>query len=124
MKGEKILADVVFEIDFVKKAEHAGGHQLGSKSPTSVKERAHLLSTCRALTQYDASIFPVDRRPCHVAVVWARHGHDNRQDAPPAAMGRPRLGIGKTLADMTLSEFELYFSSWFYDRKEQFGMNG
>ncbi|KAG6312202.1 hypothetical protein E4U44_003575 [Claviceps purpurea] len=38
-------------------------------------------------------------------------------DAPPAAMGRPRLGIGKALADMTLPEFELYFSSWFYGRR-------
>ncbi|KAG6045669.1 hypothetical protein E4U16_000632 [Claviceps sp. LM84 group G4] len=69
---------------------------------STFKEQAHLLSTCRALTQYDAPTFPVDRRPCHVAVVWARHGHDDRQDAPPAAMGRPGLGIGKTLADMTL----------------------
>ncbi|KAG6220198.1 hypothetical protein E4U26_006860 [Claviceps purpurea] len=40
-------------------------------------------------------------------------------DAPPAATGRPRLGIGRALADMTLPEFELYFSSWFYDRRRE-----
>ncbi|KAG6156757.1 hypothetical protein E4U37_008246 [Claviceps purpurea] len=35
------------------------------------------------------------------------------------ATGRPRLGIGRALADMTLPEFELYFSSWFYGRRRE-----
>ncbi|KAG6024018.1 Type I Iterative PKS [Claviceps sp. LM458 group G5] len=139
MQGEKISAYIVLDmrapsliptsivtVDFVEKLGTFEGINRARDLPQdlSIKERAHLMATCRALAQYDAPAFPVDRRPRHVAVVWARLGLDNRQDGPPAAMGRPGLDIGKTLTDMTLSEFEQYFNSWFYGRREQFGMNG
>ncbi|KAG5936376.1 Type I Iterative PKS [Claviceps pazoutovae] len=139
MQSEKILAYIVLDmrapsliptsivtVDFVEKLGTFEGINRARDLPQdlSIKERTHLMATCRALAQYDAPAFPVDRRPRHVAVVWARLGLDNRQDGPPAAMGRPGLDIGKALADMTLSEFEQYFNSWFYGRREQFGMNG
>jgi len=90
----------------------------------SVKEMAHLMGTCRALSRYDAPKFPADRQPRHVAVVWAKLGLDNRPDAPIAAMCRPGVDIGKQLGEMVLPEFERYFNSWFYGRREQFGTNG
>ncbi|KAG6068345.1 Type I Iterative PKS [Claviceps aff. humidiphila group G2b] len=139
MQGEKISAYIVLDmrapsliptsivtVDFVEKLGTFEGINRARDLPQdlSIKERTHLMATCRALSQYDAPAFPVDRRPRHVAVVWARLGLDNRQDGPPAAMGRPGLDIGKALAEMTLSEFEQYFNSWFYGRREQFGMNG
>jgi acyl carrier protein len=91
----------------------------------TVKERTHLLATCRALSRYDAPPFPVDRQPRHIAVVWARLGLDNREDAPIAAMGRPTgLDDWKRLEEMNLQEFERYFNSWFYGKRLHFGTNG
>ena len=82
------------------------------------------MGTCRALSRYHPSAFPPDRQPRVAAVVWARLGLDNREDAPVAAMRRPGLDIGKTLEEMTLSDFKDYFNSWFYGRRERFGPNG
>ncbi|EHK97626.1 putative Conidial yellow pigment biosynthesis polyketide synthase [Glarea lozoyensis 74030] len=90
----------------------------------SVQERDHLMATCRALFAYNAPPFPIDRRPHHVAVVWAKLGLDNRPDAPIAAMGRPGQDIGKRMDEMSLDELERYFNLWFYGRREMFGMNG
>ena len=90
----------------------------------STREKAHLMATCRALSRYDARAFPTYRQPRHPVVVWARLGLDNRKDAPIAAMGRPGLDINKPLHEMTMPEFERYFNSWFYGRREQFGTNG
>ena len=39
-------------------------------------------------------------------------------------MRRPGVDIGKKLHEMTLDEFERYFNSWFYGRRDQFGTNG
>jgi orsellinic acid synthase len=39
-------------------------------------------------------------------------------------MLRPGLDIDKPLSEMTLPEFERYFNSWFYGRRERFGTNG
>ncbi|KAG5958187.1 Type I Iterative PKS [Claviceps cyperi] len=126
MRAPSLIPTSIVTVDFVEKLGTFEGINRARDLPQdlSIKERTHLMATCRALAQYDAPAFPVDRRPRHVAVVWARLGLDNRQDGPPAAMGRPGLDIGKTLAEMTLSEFEQYFNSWFYGRREQFGMNG
>lgn len=139
MQGETILALVILDMrapslipttivttDFVEKLGTFEGINRARDLPEdlSVMERTHLMATCRALSQYDAPAFPVGRKPSHIAVVWARLGLDNREDAPIVAMGRPGLDIGKKLADMTLPEFERYFNSWFYGRREQFGTNG
>ena len=90
----------------------------------SATEKAHLMATCRALSRYDAPTFAPGRRPRHSVVVWARLGLDQREDAPVAAMHRPGLDIGKPLDQMQLPEFERYFNSWFYGRREHFGTNG
>ncbi|KAG5929991.1 Type I Iterative PKS, partial [Claviceps sorghi] len=126
MRAPSLIPTSIVTTDFVEKLGTFEGINRARHLPEelSVRERTHLMATCRALSQYDAPAFPVHRRPRHVAVVWARLGLDNNLDAPPAAMGRPGLDIGKTLADMTLTEFEQYFNSWFYGRREQFGMNG
>ncbi|KUL85909.1 hypothetical protein ZTR_06423 [Talaromyces verruculosus] len=139
MEGETILALIILDMrapslipteivttDFVDKLGTFEGINRARDLPEdlSVKEKAHLMATCRALSRYDAPAFPVGRQPRHVVVVWARLGLDNRKDAPVAAMGRPGLDIGKPLGAMTLHEFERYFNSWFYGRREQFGTNG
>ncbi|KAL9013112.1 MAG: hypothetical protein Q9173_002172 [Seirophora scorigena] len=90
----------------------------------SVHEKAHLLGTCRALVRYDAPAFAPEKRPHHSTVVWARSGLDQREDAAVAAMLRPGLDISKSLDEMDLPDFERYFNSWFYGRREQFGTNG
>jgi hypothetical protein len=82
------------------------------------------MATCRALSRYDAPKFPKDRQPRQVSVVWAKLGLDNRPDAPVAAMCRPGVEIGKKLNEMVLPEFEVYFNSWFYGRRQTFGTNG
>ena len=82
------------------------------------------MATCRALSRYDAPAFAPDRRPHQSVVIWARLGLDQREDAPLAAMFRPGLDIGKSLDQMDLSDFQLYFNSWFYGRRENFGTNG
>ncbi|KAG5939707.1 hypothetical protein E4U59_002943 [Claviceps monticola] len=98
MRGEEISAYTVLDIrasplittsivtvDFEERLGMLEGvNRARNLLSSSVEKQAHLLFTCRALTQYDVPTFSVDRRPCHVAVVWARHGLNNRQDAPPA----------------------------------------
>ena len=90
----------------------------------SVKEKAHLMATCWALSRYDAPAFAPDRRPYHSAIVWARLGLDQRENAPVAAMLRPGLDINKSVDKMEMPELERYLNSWFYGRREQFGSNG
>lgn len=126
MRAPSLIPTAIVTPDFVDKLGTFEGINRARDLPEdlSVKEKAHLMATCRALSRYDAPAFPADRQPRQVAVVWARLGLDNRQDAPPAAMCRPGLDIGKPLGDMTLPEFERYFNSWFYGRREQFGTNG
>ncbi|KAF5120921.1 Orsellinic acid synthase [Metarhizium anisopliae] len=82
----------------------------------SFRERAHLVAAppCPAI--------PADK-PRHV-VVWARQSLNRTEDAPIAAMGRPGPDIGKPLDEMTPVDFERYFKSWFYGRREHFGTNG
>ncbi|KAF2792359.1 putative polyketide synthase [Melanomma pulvis-pyrius CBS 109.77] len=139
MQGETILALVILDMrapsliptsivttDFVDKLGTFEGINRARDLPEdlSIKERAHLMATCRALSRYDAPAFPAGRLPRHVAVVWACLGLDDRKDAPIAAMCRPGVDINKQLTEMTLPEFERYFNSWFYGRREQFGTNG
>ncbi|KAG6016599.1 Type I Iterative PKS [Claviceps pusilla] len=139
MQGEDIAAFIILDMrppsliptsivtrDVVEKLGTFEGIKRARHLPEELSSRArtHLISTCVAMSQYDAPAFPAHRRPRHVAVVWARRGLDDRPDAPLAAMGRPGLDIGKTLDEMTLPEFEQYIQSWFYGRREQFGMNG
>ena len=138
-EGETILALVVIDMrapsliptaivtpDFVDKLGTFEGINRARDlaEDLSVKEKAHLMATCRALSKYDAPAFAPDRRPHHSVVVWARLGRDQREDAPIAAMLRPGLDIGKPLDQMELPDFERYFNSWFYGRREQFGTNG
>lgn len=138
-EGEMILALVVIDMrapsliptaivtpDFVDKLGTFEGINRARDlaEDLSVKEKAHLMATCQALSKYDAPAFAPDRRPHHSVVIWARLGLDQREDAPVAAMLRPGLDIGKPLDQMELPEFERYFNSWFYGRREQFGTNG
>ncbi len=138
-EGETILALVVIDMrapsliptaivtpDFVDKLGTFEGINRARDlaEDLSVKEKAHLMATCQALSRYDAPAFAPDRRPHQSVVVWARLGLDQREDAPIAAMLRPGLDIGKPLDQMELPDFERYFNSWFYGRREQFGTNG
>jgi iterative type I PKS product template protein len=126
MRAPSLIPTSIVTTDFVDKLGTFEGINRARDLPEdlSVQERDHLMATCRALSQYNAPPFPVDRRPRHVAVVWAKLGLDNRPDAPIAAMGRPGQDIGKRMDEMNLDEFERYFNSWFYGRREMFGMNG
>ncbi|KFZ08800.1 hypothetical protein V502_09114 [Pseudogymnoascus sp. VKM F-4520 (FW-2644)] len=126
MRAPSLIPTSIVTTDFVDKLGTFEGINRARDLPEdlSVKERAHLMATCRALSRYDAPKFPDDRQPHHVAVVWAKLGLDNRPDAPIAAMCRPGVEIGKKLSEMVLPEFEVYFNSWFYGRRETFGTNG
>lgn len=126
MRAPSLIPTSIVTTDFVNKLGTFEGINRARDLPEdlSVKEREHLMATCRALSAYDAPAFATGREPKHVAVVWAREGLDNRPDAPVAAMERPGVDIGKTLYEMNLDEFERYFNSWFYGRRETFGMNG
>jgi orsellinic acid synthase len=126
MRAPSLIPTSIVTTDFVDKLGTFEGINRARDLPEdlSVKERAHLMGTCRALSRYDAPAFPADRQPGQIAVVWAKLGLDNRADAPIAAMCRPGVDIGKQLGEMTLPEFERYFNSWFYGRREQFGTNG
>ncbi|KAL4874370.1 hypothetical protein BJY04DRAFT_225084 [Aspergillus karnatakaensis] len=126
MRAPSLIPTSLVTVDFVNKLGTFEGINRARDLPEdlSVKERDHLMATCRALARYDAPAFPKDRQPKEVAVVWALLGLDNRPDAPIAAMGRPGLDIGKTMYEMSMDEFERYFNSWFYGRRELFGMNG
>ena len=126
MRAPSLIPTDIVTNDFVDKLGTFEGINRARDLPEdlSAKETAHLMGTCRALSRYDAPAFPVGRRPGQIAVVWAKLGLDNRQDAPVAAMCRPGVDIGKKLGEMTLPEFERYFNSWFYGRREQFGTNG
>lgn len=138
-EGETILALVVIDMrapsliptaivtpDFVDKLGTFEGINRARDlaEDLSVKEKAHLMATCRALSRYDAPAFAPDCRPHHSVVVWARLGLDQQENAPVAAMLRPGLDIGKPLDQMGLPDFERYFNSWFYGRRERFGTNG
>lgn len=138
-EGETILALVVIDMrapsliptaivtpDFVDKLGTFEGINRARDlaEDLSVKEKAHLMATCRALSRYDAPAFAPDCRPFQSVIVWARLGLDQREDASIAAMLRPGLDIGKSLDQMELPDFERYFNSWFYGRREQFGTNG
>ena len=126
MRAPSLIPTSIVTTEFVNKLGTFEGINRARDLPEdlSVKEREHLMATCRALSAYDAPAFAAGREPKHVAVVWAREGLDNRPDAPVAAMERPGVDIGKTLYEMNLDEFERYFNSWFYGRRKTFGMNG
>ncbi|KAL9620803.1 MAG: hypothetical protein Q9160_004703 [Pyrenula sp. 1 TL-2023] len=126
MRAPSTIRTAIITPDFLNKIGTFEGINRARNLPEdlSAKEKAHLLATCRALSRYSAPAFPVDRQPRQIAVVWARLGLDDRKDAPLAAMSRPDLINGKPLNEITLSEFEHYFNSWFYGRREQFGTNG
>ena len=126
MRAPSLIPTAIVTPDFVDKLGTFEGINRARDLPEdlSVKEKAHLMATCRALSRYDAPAFPPNRRPQHNVVVWARLGLDQREDAPVAAMHRPGLDIGKPLDQMELPEFERYFNSWFYGRREHFGTNG
>lgn len=126
MRAPSLIPTAIVTPDFVDKLGTFEGINRARDlaEDLSVKEKAHLMATCRALSRYDAPAFAPDRRPHHSVVVWARLGLDQQEDAPVAAMLRPGLDIGKPLNQMELSEFERYFNSWFYGRREQFGTNG
>lgn len=126
MRAPSLIPTTIVTTDFVDKLGTFEGINRARDLPEdlTVKQRAHLLATCRALTRYDAPAFAPDRQPHHSVVIWARLGLDQREDAPVAAMLRPGLEIGKRLDQMELPDFERYFNSWFYGRREQFGTNG
>ena len=126
MRAPSLIPTSIVTTDFVDKLGTFEGINRARDLPEdlSVKERAHLLATCRGLTRYEAPAFPPDRRPRQSVVVWARLGLDQREDAPVACMLRPGLEIGKPLDQMDLSDFEHYFNSWFYGRRDKFGTNG
>ena len=126
MRAPSLIPTTIVTSDFVDKLGTFEGINRARDlaEDLSVKEKAHLMATCRALSKYDAPAFAPDSRPHNVVVVWARLGLDQREDAPVAAMLRPGLDIGKPLDQMELPEFEIYFNSWFYGRREQFGTNG
>ena len=126
MRAPSLIPTSIVKPDFVDKLGTFEGINRARDLPEdlSVQEKGHLMATCRALSQYDAPAFPSGRQPGHIAVIWARLGLDDREDAPIAAMGRPGFDINKSLDEMTLDEFEQYFNSWFYGRRKQFGTNG
>ena len=126
MRAPSLIPTAIVTPDFVDKLGTFEGINRARDLPAdlSVKEKAHLMATCRALSRYDAPGFAPDRRPRQSIVIWARRGLDSRQDASVAEMCRPGLDIGKPLDQMDLSDFERYFNSWFYGRREQFGTNG
>lgn len=126
MRAPSLIPTSIVTTDFVDKLGTFEGINRARDLPEdlSVKEKTHLMRTCRALSKFDAKGFPAGRFPRKVAVVWAKLGLDNHPDAPVAAMCRPGLDIGKRLEEMNLDEFERYFNSWFYGRREQFGTNG
>lgn len=126
MRAPSLIPTAIVTPDFVDKLGTFEGINRARDlaEDLTVKEKAHLMATCRALSRYDAPAFAPDRRPYQSVVVWARLGLDQREDAPVAAMLRPGLDIGKSLDQMELPDFERYFNSWFYGRREQFGTNG
>ncbi|KAF2680034.1 putative polyketide synthase [Lentithecium fluviatile CBS 122367] len=126
MRAPSLIPTAIVTTDFVDKLGTFEGINRARDLPEdlSVKEKAHLMATCRALSRYDAPAFPAGRQPRQASVVWARLGLDNRPDAPKANMLRPGLELGKPLAEMNLEEFQHYFNSWFYGRRDQFGTNG
>ena len=126
MRAPSLIPTAIVTTDFVDKLGTFEGINRARDLPEdlTVKEKAHLMATCRALSRYDAPAFPPDRRPHQSIVVWARLGLDQREDAPVAAMLRPGLDIGKSLDQMELPDFERYFNSWFYGHREHFGTNG
>ena len=126
MRAPSLIPTAIVTPDFVDKLGTFEGINRARDlaEDLSVKEKAHLMATCRALSRYDAPAFAPDRRPHQSVVVWARLGLDQREDAPVAAMLRPGLDIGKPLDQMELPDFERYFNSWFYGRREHFGTNG
>ena len=126
MRAPSLIPTAIVTPDFVDKLGTFEGINRARdlSEDLSVKEKAHLMATCRALSRYDAPAFPPDRRPHQSVVVWARLGLDQREDAPVAAMFRPGLDIGKSLDQMELPDFQRYFNSWFYGRREHFGTNG
>ena len=126
MRAPSLIPTAIVTDDFVDKLGTFEGINRARDLPEelTVKERAHLMATCRALSRYDAPAFAPDRRPRQSLVIWARLGLDQREDAPVAAMFRPGLDIGKRLDQMELPDFQRYFNSWFYGRREHFGTNG
>ena len=138
-EGETILALVIIDMraptliptniitpDFVAKLGTFEGinRARNLSEDLTVREKAHLMATCRALSKYEAPAFAPDRSPHHSVVVWARLGLDQREDAPIAAMHRPGLYTNKPLDQIEVPEFERYFNSWFYGRRVHFGTNG
>jgi acyl carrier protein len=126
MRAPSLIPTAIVTTDFVEKLGTFEGINRARDLPEdlSVKEKAHLMATCRALSRYDAPAFPAGRQPRQVVVVWARLGLDNRPDAPKANMLRPGLELGKPLGEMNLEDFQHYFNSWFYGRRDLFGSNG
>ena len=126
MRPPSLIPTAIVTPDFVDKLGTFEGINRARDLPEdlSVKEKAHLMATCRALSRYDAPAFPSGRRPKQSTIVWARLGLDQRADAGPAAMLRPGLEIGKSLDEMDISDFENYFNSWFYGKRDKFGTNG
>lgn len=90
----------------------------------SVKGKAHLMATCRALSKYDPPAFSPSRRPQYGLTMWARLGLNQREDADDAAMHRSGLDIRKPLSAMVLDEFEMHLNSWFYGKRRHFSTNG
>lgn len=125
MRAPSLIPTSIVTTDFMDKLGTFEGINRARDLPEdlSVKEKTHLMRTCRALSRFDAK-GSTGRFPGKVTVVWAKLGLDNHPDAPVAAMCRPGLDIGKRLEEMNLDEFERYFNSWFYGRREQFGTNG
>ena len=126
MRAPSLIPTAIVTPDFVDKLGTFEGINRARNLPAdlSVREKAHLMATCRALSRYDAQAFAPNHRPRHCVVVWARLGLDQQEDAPVAAMHRPGLDIDKPLNQMELPEFERYFNSWFYGRRQHFGTNG
>ena len=126
MRAPSLIPTTIVRPDFVAKLGTFEGINRARDlaEEISVKEKVHLMAVCRALSRYDAPAFAPNHRPHHSVVVWARLGLDQKEDAPVAAMLRPGLEIGKSLDQMELPDFERYFNSWFYGRREQFGTNG
>ena len=123
MRAPAMISTAVVSPEFLGKLGIFEGinRARGLTEDLSIKQKAHLLATCCALARYDAPAFSVEGRPRYAVVVWARLGLDDREDAPPAAMG---LKNEKPLSEMMLPELEHYFTSWFYGRREDFGPNG
>ena len=126
MRAPSLIPTAIVTPDFVDKLGTFEGINRARDLPAdlSVKEKAHLLATCRALSAYDAPAFPKGREPRQVSLVWAKLGLDNKPDAAKACMLRPGIEQGKALGDMDLADFQHYFNSWFYGRRDTFGSNG